>query len=267
MNFLKFKRAKKDHCNICTLKRKLTWDHVPPKGSVRPQAIEIKNIFDKLFQKNSCKRNFEISQNGLKYRTICSDCNNRILGKNYDPELNKFSIDLKIFIQTELSLPSIIHIEVKPIPIIKAVLGHLLAANIDFSDTPFENKLRPIILNVDAPIPDDIHVFYWIYPYSVTTVMRDIVMPTKRGSFSSFSQFHILKYFPVAYLITEDTSHYHALSSLSQYNRLRLDETANISINLQENRSSDWPEKVEPGNVVAFGKLGASGIRATERKN
>ena len=80
-------RATEDLCTICQQHSTLIWDHVPPKGSW---------VFGKT--KVSMRPSLNLagdpklreSQNGLKFRTLCRECNN-LLGTKYDPEIMDFA--------------------------------------------------------------------------------------------------------------------------------------------------------------------------------
>jgi hypothetical protein len=99
-------------------------------------------------------------------------------------------------------------------------------------------------------------VFYFVYPYPDVVVIRDVVMPSRRGRFNNMSMFSILKYFPIAYVVT-NASEYEGLQSLSFHCPQDLDQDVSIPIALGKPRARDWPEVVDDGNLVAGG--GSSG--------
>lgn len=112
-------------------------------------------------------------------------------------------MDANKFLTSKLEFPDIISIETKPNRLIRAVLGHLLATKNEIDDFHFDEKVREIIFDVNKPIPADINVFYWIYPYKLTIIIRDILMPSVRGKYDDFGLFQIFKYYPIAYLVTD----------------------------------------------------------------
>ena len=230
IGYLKIKREKRSNCNICGNMASLTWDHVPPQGGIEVTQIEQETILQHLVSDGDNKK-YHISQNGVKFRTICSKCNNDLLGRKYDPILNEFAIGVGRYLNTTLVLPSIIHYETKPTGLIRAIMGHLLAAKAEIDDVLFDKKMREIVLDENAFIPEDIKVFYWIYPYRDIVLIRDIVMPAVRGKFNKNGFFNILKYFPIAYILT-DLYHYEGLDELTIYRHLRPDETTRIKIDL-----------------------------------
>ena len=190
MHYVKYKREKSGQCNICKREGPLTWDHVPPKGSIELSAVEMQTMFQAL-SGNSEPPKYKISQNGVKFRTICESCNN-LLGKRYDPALNAFANDVGQFLKSRLTFPSIIKIPTKPQLLMRAILGHLLAGKIELDASLFDEQIRGFLFDDSAPQPDEIYIFYWIYPYEHQVILRDVGMPAKRGNFSDFGVFQIL---------------------------------------------------------------------------
>jgi hypothetical protein len=255
------------NCQICEQYKKLSDDHVPPQGGIEVDAVEIKAAFD-FFAKKMGNKNYYISQNGVKFTTLCEDCNSR-LGREYDTVLNTFSLDVNKFLTSKLSLLNSYDIQTKPNRLIRGVLGHLLASKKEIEKTPFDDKVREILFDENKSIPDDINVFYWIYPYKLTIIIRDILMPAIRGKYNDFGFFQIFKYYPIAYLVVNKIK-YHNLLSLKDYNSAKLDEVAEINLRFNERKHWKWPEIVEDGNFVYLGKAGMEAIKAEKhikRKN
>jgi hypothetical protein len=98
------------YCNLCSRLRELTWDHVPPQGSTTITRTQLQQFFNKFmitadgqqaryhYAAGALKRlgrnRPRISQNGLKFRTICAECNNKVLGGRYDPEIKRVSEEM-----------------------------------------------------------------------------------------------------------------------------------------------------------------------------
>ena len=76
-------------CNICGEEKKLTSDHVPPKGVNRFTRMELHSVSGALNALEGKKKKFRQFQNGVKFRSLCRDCNGGLLGKKYDPALGK----------------------------------------------------------------------------------------------------------------------------------------------------------------------------------
>lgn len=262
--YVKVKREKTGPCNICLKTTSLSWDHVPPKGGIDISPIEQETILYRLTSTES-ERRVAVSQNGNKYRTLCESCNNELLGANYDTILNDFAIGVGRFLNTTLDLPPIVHIETKPQKLIRAVLGHLLAAKVELDDVILDKKMREIVLDENMPIPEDIRVFYWIYPYKDIVVIRDIVLQDLCRTAKGPIFVNLLKYFPIAYLVS-DSELYEEIDELTAYRDLGPDETAEIPIRLDEIKHPDWPEAGNEFTLIAGGRSFVSSIHARPRR-
>jgi hypothetical protein len=259
MFYVKTKREKIGKCNICLEEKELSWDHVPPKGGIELSTVQIETIEEFFLGKNN--KNFQ-SQNGVKYRTICRKCNS-LIGREYDIVLNKFSLDIGRLLKSKLIFPKTIRIKTKPIRLIKALFGHVLAAKIELDDVTLDKEIREIVKNINMPLTDNWKVFYWLYPYNDIVIMRDFSMIAKRGQHSGDAGiFNIIKYFPVAFAIS-NLEKYEGLEELTKYKNYSIDDEIEISINLKNYRHPYWPEAVEDDNpYILTGQTARNGISA-----
>ena len=264
IHYVKVKREKVDRCNICRNQATLCWDHVPPKGGMEITPVEQMTILELLTAKQYAGLS-SISQNGVKFRTICSHCNNTPLGLRYDPVLNEFAIGVGRFLKTTLEMPPIIKYPTRPNPLIRAIVGHMLAAKGDFERTTIDEKLRDFFNDETANFPDDLKIFYWVYPYPYTVAIRDVVMPSIRGNLGTMGCFSILKYFPMAYMIC-DLDQYDGLEDLTFYYDKNPSKVADIPITLKQVRHPQWPEIVDDTNFVVGGQSLKSAVFAKPRK-
>ncbi|ODR97207.1 hypothetical protein AUC70_13190 [Methyloceanibacter stevinii] len=250
------KRQKRSICNLCRLEADLTWDHVPPKGGTVIRPMEMQAMMTRLTAETG---KTVISQNGVKFRTICKKCNEH-LGAQYDATLNEFSRSVGLYLKSTLRLPMVLTHVTKPQRLLKAVLAHLVAAKVEIEDTTFDQLARTYALDPSAQLPDDIHVFYWVYPYDDLVVMRDFAMFVLSRSFDMPAVFQLMKCFPVAFLCST-ASNYAGLNSLSAYRHCALDEEVEIPLRLFPVRERHWPETPDDRyNKVIFG--GASAMRS-----
>jgi hypothetical protein len=200
--------------------------------------------------------NHVLTQNGLKYRTICGRCNSCLLGGGYDRTLNEFALNVGRFLDTTLYLPPQVSVVTKPARLLRSLFGHLLAAKAQLEYTKPDTAMREFVLDPRAQLTPELNVFYFVYPYPDVVVVRDVLMPAHRGRFDSPAIFSILKYFPVGYIVTNAKEH-EGLQSLSFRCPRDLDQAVEIPIRLGSPPQRDWPEVVDDGNFVAFG--GSSG--------
>jgi hypothetical protein len=257
--YIRYKREKNGRCNICKRNSRLTWDHVPPKGSIDITPVEMESLLDRIAADPATHRP-TISQNGVKYRSICSDCNNR-LGKLYDPVLNQFSKDVGQFLKSQLHFQQVLHLRTRPTALIRAVIGHLLAASSHPDSGIGSKSLLGFLFDENAVVPSGISVFYWVYPYASIAVVRDIAMNAVRGSFGNVGGFDILKFFPIAYIVT-DLASYESLPELTMFRTLPATQEADVQLMLQPVRDHRWPDTVDDGNVILGGATMESSIYA-----
>ncbi len=172
--YRKFKRRREGSCNICGKIGPLSWDHVPPKGGIELEPVEIGRVAA-VFVSGLASEHQEISQNGLKFRTLCAKCNS-YLGSQYDPALNDFARTVGRFLRTSLELPPIVHVEAPPTAIARAVLGHILAARLSTQDSFFDPLIRQLVLDPAMAIPEDMSIFYFVYPYAQQIVFFGMLL-------------------------------------------------------------------------------------------
>lgn len=259
MHYVKTKREKFGRCNICANAKSLSWDHIPPKGGIELSTMEMESLFY-VFTREKEERKIRESQNGMKFRTICKECN-EFLGLNYDVVINEFSLSVGRYLKTNYELPEILHHTTKPVRLMRGILGHLLAAKAEFDDIVFDQQVRNFIFDMNAKIPAEIHIFYWVYPYDCTIIIRDFGMPAVRGNFSDIGFFQTIKSFPVAYLVS-DKPRYENLPELTVYRDLGIDDEVDIPIHLNRVEHDYWPEMVDRGNLLFGGQSAADAITA-----
>ena len=251
-DYVRVKRGKTGVCNICLTAGDLKWDHVPPQGGVEVTPLDQYTILERLAGRGS-NPNRVITQNGVKYRTLCQNCNSNLLGGQYDRTLNDFALGVGRFLKTTLSLPTTTTLPTKPARLLRALFGHLLAAKAEIGHTRPDEAMRQFVLNPTAALPPGLNVFYWIYPYPEVHVIRDVVMPSRYASLSKPGIFSMLKYFPVAYLVT-NLGEYEGLPSLSFYCPVDIDAVVRLPVPLAGAKPPDWPD--DGNNII--GGAGAS---------
>lgn len=251
-DYVKVKRGRTGACNICLDKAALKWDHVPPQGGIDVAPMDQYTILESLSGRAPHPSRL-LTQNGVKYRTLCGECNTDRLGREYDPTLNRFAIAVGRLLKTAIHLPPHVSVATKPARLLRSVLGHLLAAKAAVEHTKPDEAMRQYVLNPATWLPPELNVFYFVYPYPNVVVIRDVAMPAVRGQLGRWGILSILKYFPIGYIVT-NLVEYEGLPSLSARCPAGLDDEEDIRIPLSGAKPADWPEA---GECVAGG--GASG--------
>lgn len=261
MNKLKTQGSRHGKCNICGNFGNLTQDHVPPKGSIKPKKVGIRKI-TQLDEKRVNPRIHRISQNGLKFKTLCSKCNNERLGGDFDPSLNNMSCDVAQLIRSErwLELPPKFKVKLQPQKIARAIIGHLLAAEIrenmsfELTSAPMPNQMRKYFLDYSADFPEQFNLYFWPYRAQRQVVMRGFgVFDIASGNYSAIGD--MLKYFPFAFWLTHETPEEIKTNMKDREIPVRgagFDEWTTVQFSSRTNNTfrPDWPESPDENEAL-----------------
>lgn len=203
MHYKKEKRKEYDFCNICGKQKRLTWDHVPPKCCNNHYAIKTNSWIEGVPKESKYMKKY---QNGIKYRSLCEECNNKLLGANYDKALEEFTEELTKIIQSSIILPPVVNISIKVNRLCRAICGHLLAAKNFYDDECLiDKKLREYIIDEKKLPPQEMSLLCWIYPYFTIAIMRDInVYPNNEKFLFPKGTISLMNSFPAAYVLSTD---------------------------------------------------------------
>lgn len=211
-------------CNICQKSvDRLSYDHIPPKGWMIPRPVTIESYpegsYDDVFRQSK-------SPNGLKFRTICSSCNN-MLGARFDKALKKFTSDITSISESPLNVFRSFSLETQPALVVKAVLGHMLAAKVGYCQTTIDNEIRQYIMNDKTVLSNKIKLYYWYYPFDRAIISLDKMSYDMLTGSTAF--FSTIKYYPIAFLMMyESQLRDHTIPELTKY--IKKDETAKVRI-------------------------------------
>jgi hypothetical protein len=240
--------------NICNICRKefdsLSEDHVPPKGTLVNKKFWINN-FGRIFTKHEERDNLKFSQSGIRFKTICRNCNSDL--SEYDKKLIEFTknIQLSLFELKDKKLNKII-VNLYPVAVMRSLLAHILAAKTETDNIVPDQKVRSFLLDKSKPIDKDLHIFYWLYPYSDIRICRDFTMSSIRGRIGDFIFCSTIKFFPIGFLIS-DKATYEGLPNLDLYRDKKSDFYCNIEIPIFPLKPVDWPESVTDDNPFIAG--------------
>ncbi len=204
MPYLTTKGPKKGRCNICGNLGKLTEDHVPPKGVIKFPKSRLYPIMDALQAPRPAKSKGRNFQNGVKFRSICGNCNGDWLGALYDPHLIEMTNQVGQYLNSLITLPSVARIDVQPGLVLRSILGHVLAIGVErFPRGEMGDVFAELVLDPDKEIPKEIGVYYWVYPYWDHVMIRGFGFMEHFGGPVVISS--VIKYTPLAFMVTWDT--------------------------------------------------------------
>lgn len=202
------------HCVICGDFGPLTKDHVPPKGC----AVITNSVLSRLTMETEGSRLVGKTihiQGGLKFKTICSDCNNGRLGTQFDPELKIFVDGMREGLQKaglNVVLPRWVHAQANLHLVAKSVIGHVLAAHsvadteVRREDIGASESLRKYFLEPDIAFPSKWQLYCWPYFSRKQIILRhaswmDVSLndPSKKSVYG-----HVLKFLPLGFWLVYD---------------------------------------------------------------
>lgn len=250
------RRSATGPCNICGTVAQLSWDHVPPQATGNRTKVGMIPLPARL---SGVPGGARVSQDGIKFRSICRDCNAH-LGHYYDPSMSAFARDIRPYATASIAVPRSIELGVKVQRVMKGVIGHLLASEVDYHSRSrfFQPWAKAYVLDHTVPLPERVGVYFWLQHGSGYLAITDLVKFSLVDH--SMQTLHFLKFPPVGFLVT-DARMYDGLPSLSRHRRAGGDDVVAVRVPLNAQRRQDWPEA--PSDVdgtTSF--VGANGFNA-----
>ena len=238
---------KKGVCNICGKTGPLTKDHLFPKSTVPMEPLDVSTLSQDL----SCEPSRRQRALGAAVRrTICKDCNVDRLGGQYDPSLKAFGEEVACWIRAQykhsMALPESFTVNAKPNRITRAVVGHLLAAELRPNraaipeQAPMPDAMRDYFLDQSLPLPARMELLYWPYPSQVQVIVRacGVMKYGKKGVVVG----DCYKAFPIAFWLVWDRPDSVIMPLESLPTTGAIDEEIPIGISLRTVPRVDWPE-------------------------
>ena len=231
--FQKGNRSKFGFCNICGKESELTWDHVPPKFANNSTSKD----YALLLGLSSSSNNYMplTTQNGVKYRSICSDCNNRLLGSESDPAYKEvvgaISAKIEQLQHPNSSIQFCIEADINRLA--RAVIGHLLAAKNFYDDQCLVDMyMREFFLNQQYLPPTTMELLYFLYPYNTIQIVRDVVPVSLDKTNIPQGMISCLYSYPIAFLLA-DRRQSLSLPNLFDYCTSNISDRAAIPLSIQ----------------------------------
>lgn len=246
---------KRGQCNICGAIGDLTEDHTPPKGCLRPTRVEMLHIWQRLSNTENVSTKGRLSQNGVKFRTICGRCNSTMLGARYDPSLISFVNAVAQVLRTSLTLPPMLLIRAQPQAILRSLFGHLSAQGVHrYLKGPLTEPMRDYFLNTEKPLPLGVRAYYWAHPHQQHVMMRD-------ASYLDIPRhtpfvFWLLKFFPVAFMLAWDEPAWlpDSVLSFERWRDVPFDSEVDMPIRTHEFPHVFWPEAPTEQSLILCGE-------------
>lgn len=251
-------------CNICGELGVLTEDHTPPKGCIKPTQVELRHVVE-VFSATVSKGKARLSQNGIKYRTLCGRCNNSLLGHLYDPAMIELVNGVATILRSPILLPNPLSVSCQPQALMRSVIGHIAAQGVNrYRKGKHTEAIRDYLLDTSLPLPEGLKIFYWLYPWRAQVLARDAVY-MGLDTDQQFA-FWIMKFYPMAFLVViDETPNFpYRVQNLDPCRQLPFSTRVNLPILLRSIPPLDWPEAPSDTSIIAYGR---EAISARGRKN
>ena len=256
--YVQYRGKKEGFCNICGSYGKLTRDHIPPQGCVKPKAVELKTLSAYLTE--PIEKTGTLSQSGLNVRSICANCNSKLLGTEYDQALIDVSQRVaglvKVSREQGIALPARISITVQPQRMMRAVIGHVLAGKVPSSEAPpksapYPDGLRQYFLDPSRNIPSEVEVYYWLYPSNEQRVINSLGLGSTEGK-GCIPSSCILKFFPLAFWLVWDKSSTFPINAekIPASAFKGIDDTCEIALDLRNIPPLNYPEEPDDSYIL-----------------
>lgn len=246
--YQKFKGPQFGRCRVCLEEKALTWDHVPPQCVTPPEPWEMAGLLEYLQEEVREGLPF-LSQNGVKFRTICDRCRGNV--SHYDRALQEFIDFVHRLRVTKIELLDTIQIECRPTAIARSVLSHLLTVNLSGQDGTFDDLARQVVQDENLSIPRGLHIYYWSFPVQHVVAMKSFSMYRVGRLTDAVGAFSLLKFFPLGFLIS-NLSTFEGLPSLSQWGSLPASAKAMIPFSLKHRPRTTWPERPDDNTIICL---------------
>jgi hypothetical protein len=196
-----------------------------------------------------------MSQNGVKYRTLCHHCNNSLLGARYDPPFISFVNQIGLVLKSPVYLPPSLKIRAQPQAILRSLLGHIAAQGVDrYLKGPLTEPIRDYFLDESRPLPDGLSVYYWAYPHRPHVMFRDAAYL----DIPSGKPFAIwmLKFFPIAFLVTwgEPVGFEYAPHPFEPWRSSPFSQMDDLPLTLRPVIPVFWPEAPTKKSALMYGQ-------------
>lgn len=178
------------------------------------------------------------------------------MGNDYDPALAHMCRQVRMIsdAKTTLTLPSAISVDVQPQAVMRSVLGHLSAQGVDrYEKGQITEPVRDYILDGSLSLPTSLRIYYWLYPYRQQILIRDAVRLTVSNSV--IVAFWLMKFFPLAFLVTQEetAARQFSLRDLDSFGRRDFTARESVLIDLKPLVHPYWPEHPTTDAAILYG--------------
>lgn len=192
------------YCNICGKHSELKRDHVPPKCAITLEPSLQKTVSE--FFHTSEPVTPAKAKSGAYFKTICFQCNSKVLG----------GLDISIKNVTEIfkekilrymkgnQINNYIMVPVDSTSFTRAMIGHILSATsvgdclTEPVNSPFYTPLRDYVLGKSSSYESTHDIYYWFYPHRMHISAQSVTF-LNQGHIAFMC---VLHFFPIGFILT-----------------------------------------------------------------
>ena len=188
---------------------------------------------------------------GVRFRTLCSDCNNGLGGRE-DKAIGAFFERIRKLVESPLIIESNVNVMAKPNLIYRGLLAHLVSANDNGVPSGFDLEARELFFGKRNLNQSSWNLFYWMYTGSKLFLMRD-AYHTVWHPRVKLVPIHVLKFFPLAFMFTQEPW-FLGLPNMRLFLRPKDVEEIDVPIDLgRRDTHPFWPVTASPHNMILLG--------------
>jgi hypothetical protein len=199
---------------------------------------------------------------GIRFRTLCAECNNG-LGAKEDKALISFCERVKKIIESPILRSPMSRVPAKPNLIYRGLLGHLVAANDSGVPSAFDTDARELFFRRRDLRSATYSLFYWIYVDDALFLMRN-AYHTVWHPRVEVRPIQIAKMYPLAFMFVQEPW-FLGLPNMRSFLRANDEQEYDVPIWIYRRDTSPvWPVVAEQQNIIllAGNSFGLVGNRA-----
>jgi hypothetical protein len=252
--------GKRGPCALCTNYSDLTENHVPPEG-IGNSGRWIAGSYMTTVTANPDMYFGRHFRGGVRFRTLCSDCNNGLGGKE-DKALIELYDRVRKLVESPIQFPGVVQIAARPNLIVRGLLAHIVSANDSGVPNRFDVEARELFFKKTSLRFSSWNLYYWVYLGETIFLMRSAYLTSWNPSVE-LSEMHILKIYPLAFVFARRPT-FHGLPNMMRFVQSRDDEETDVPILLHRREKHPvWPAVVTPKEVIFLGG-NSSGVVARQ---
>jgi hypothetical protein len=233
-----YKNTKSGFCRICNQYRTLTEDHIPPEKCFNESPVYVTKPYEMIIDK------------GLKIKSICAECNNKILGGNYDNELKVFVKEIDKYYRLRYAENVLFKnavIKIDKIKVMRSILGHILSCYSTQDDLKeqvissvdcYSNRMRAFVNGIENDFYKEIRLVFWLHPYRTIKVVPNVVMTELYNSETSLGG-ALFSFYPIGIFVI-NKNNYNLIKNL-QLNEICIDNSEEQIVNMNSIQDEDFP--------------------------